>query len=131
MARTSRKQGPPLRGYHDAIRQEEGKAAGRLKSPDVEAGLYVRLSDEDNGGRSADGIDNQLEFLLEFVKQFEKVKTVQTYMDNGQTGTDFERPGWEQMMEDAKCGRINCIIVKDLSRFARNYLEAGDYLEKI
>ncbi len=131
MARTSRKQGPPLREYPDAIRQEEGKAAGRLKPPDVEAGLYVRLSDEDNGGKSADGIDNQLEFLLEFVKQFEKVKTVQTYMDNGQTGTDFERPGWEQMMEDAKCGRINCIIVKDLSRFARNYLEAGDYLEKI
>ncbi len=131
MARTSRKQGSPLRGCLDAIRQEEGKAAGRLKPPDVEAGLYVRLSDQDNGGKSTDGIDNQLEFLLEFVKQFEKVKVAETYMDNGQTGTDFERPGWERMMEDAKCGRINCIIVKDLSRFARNYLEAGDYLEKI
>lgn len=131
MARTSRKPGSPLRGYLDAIRQEEGKAAGQLKLPAVEAGLYVRLSNEDNGGKSTDGIDNQLELLLEFVKQFEKVKTVETYMDNGQTGTDFERPGWERMMEDAKCGRINCIIVKDLSRFARNYLEAGDYLEKI
>lgn len=131
MARTSRKQGSPLRGYHDAIRQEEGNAAGQLKTPAVEAGLYVRLSNEDNGGRSADGIENQLELLLEFVNQFEKVKTVETYMDNGKTGTDFERPGWERMMEDAKCGRINCIIVKDLSRFARNYLEAGDYLEKI
>ena len=131
MARTSRKQGNPLRGYLDAIRQEEGKAADQLKPPAVEAGLYVRLSNEDNGGRSADGIDNQLEFLLEFVKQFEKMKVVETYMDNGQTGTDFERPGWERMMEDAKCGKINCIIVKDLSRFARNYLEAGDYLEKI
>lgn len=116
MARTSRKQ---------------GKAEDRLKLPVVEAGLYVRLSDEDNGGRSADGIDNQLGYLLEFVKQFEKVKVAETYIDNGQTGTDFERPGWERMMEDAKCGRINCIIVKDLSRFARNYLEAGDYLEKI
>ena len=116
MARTSRKQ---------------GKAAARFKPTAVEAGLYVRLSDEDNGGRSADGIDNQLEYLLEFVKQFEKMKVAETYMDNGQTGTDFERPGWERMMEDAKCGRINCIIVKDLSRFARNYLEAGDYLEKI
>ena len=111
MARTSRKQGSPLRGCLDAIRQEEGKAAGRLKPPDVEAGLYVRLSDQDNGGKSTDGIDNQLELLLEFVKQFEKVKTVETYMDNGQTGTDFERPGWKRMMEDAKCGRINCIIV--------------------
>lgn len=116
MARTSRKQ---------------GKATARFKPTAVEAGLYVRLSDEDNGGRSADGIDNQLEYLLEFVRQFETVKVAETYMDNGQTGTDFERPGWERMMEDAKCGRINCIIVKDLSRFARNYLEAGDYLEKI
>jgi len=116
MARTSRKQ---------------GKAAGYPKRPAIEAGLYVRLSNEDNGGKSTDGIDNQLELLLEFVKHVERVKTVKTYMDNGRTGTDFERPGWERMMEDAKCGRINCIIVKDLSRFARNYLEAGDYLEKI
>lgn len=81
MARTSRKAGSSLRGYLDAIRQEEGKAAGQLKLPAVKAGLYVRLSNEDNGGRSTDGIDNQLEFLLEFVKQFEKVKTVETYMD--------------------------------------------------
>ncbi|MDE7310926.1 MAG: recombinase family protein [Eubacterium sp.] len=131
MARTSRKPGNPLRGYLDAIRQEEEKAAGQLKTPAVEAGLYVRLSNEDNGSKSADGIDNQLGLLLEFVKQFEKVRIVETYMDNGQTGTDFERPGWKRMIEDAKRGRINCMIVKDLSRFARNYLEAGDYLEKI
>ena len=66
MARTSRKQ---------------GKAAARFKPTAVEAGLYVRLSDEDNGGRSADGIDNQLEYLLEFVKQFEKMKVAETYME--------------------------------------------------
>lgn len=115
MARTSRKQ---------------GKAAEQPKAPAMEVGLYIRLSNKDNGGKSADGIDNQLELLLEFVKQF-KIEIVETYIDNGQTGTDFERSGWERMMEDAKKGRINCIIVKDLSRFARNYLEAGDYLEKI
>ncbi len=116
MARTSRKR---------------GNDAGEPNTPAMEAGLYVRLSNEDNGGKSVDGIDNQLAFLLEFVNQLENVKTVETYMDNGQTGTDFERPGWARMMGDAKKGRINCIIVKDLSRFARNYLEAGDYLEKI
>lgn len=60
-----------------------------------------------------------------------RIRVAGTYIDNGQTGTDFERPEWERMMEDAKKGRINCIVVKDLSRFARNYLEAGDYLEEI
>ncbi len=107
--------------------------------------LYVRLSNEDNGGKSVDGIDDQLELLLDFARQLEnmetlkdtsmscskKIEIIETYKDNGQTGTDFKRPGWERMMEDVKQGRINCIIVKDLSRFARNYLEAGDYLEKI
>ena len=130
MARTSRKQ---------------GKAIEQTKAPVIKVALYVRLSNEDNGGKSMDGIDNQLELLLEFTKRFEKEETlkdtcmpcgrkveiIETYMDNGQTGTDFERPGWERMMEDVKKGRINCIIVKDLSRFARNYLEAGNYLEKI
>lgn len=144
MARTSRKQ---------------GKIAEQIKAPVMKIALYVRLSDEDNGGKSVDGIDNQLELLLDFTRRLEtmetlkdtsmpfgrkvetlkdtyipsgnKIEMVDTYMDNGQTGTDFERPGWERMMEDVKKGRINCVIVKDLSRFARNYLEAGDYLEKI
>lgn len=131
MARTSRKQ---------------KKVTEQIKEPVMKIALYVRLSNEDNGGKSVDGIDNQLELLLDFTRQIDnmepfsqdthmsfgkKVETIETYMDNGQTGTDFERPEWERMMEDIKKGRINCIIVKDLSRFARNYLEAGDYLEKI
>lgn len=151
MARTSRKQ---------------GKAAEQTTIPAMKTALYVRLSNEDNGGRSEDGIDNQLELLLDFIRRLEdmeilpgnrhkpsgrkvetrkdtyipsgahvlsgrKVEIIETYVDNGQTGTDFDRPGWERMMEDAKAGKINCIIVKDLSRFGRNYLEAGDYLEKI
>lgn len=53
------------------------------------------------------------------------------YVDNGFSGTNFERPAFQKMMEDAKRGKINCIIVKDLSRFGRSYLEAGNYLEKI
>lgn len=131
MARTSRKQ---------------RKAAEQTTIPAMKTALYVRLSNEDNGGRSEDGIDNQLELLLDFIRRLEdmevlpgnrqktsggKVEIIETYVDNGQTGTDFDRPGWERMMEDAKAGKINCIIVKDLSRFGRNYLEAGDYLEKI
>ena len=99
--------------------------------PVIKAGLYLRLSDEDNGGRGKDSIHNQLELLLDFAEGLEKTEIVETYTDNGRTGTDFDRPEWERMMEDIRKQKINCVIVKDLSRFGRNYLEAGDYLEKV
>lgn len=99
--------------------------------PVMKAGLYLRLSDEDNGGKGKDSIQNQLELLLDFAEGLEKTEIVGTYTDNGRTGTDFERPEWERMMEDIRKREINCVIVKDLSRFGRNYLEAGDYLEKV
>ena len=97
----------------------------------MKAGLYLRLSDEDNGGKGKDSIHNQLELLLGFAEGLEKTEIVETYTDNGRTGTDFDRPEWERMMEDIRKQKINCVIVKDLSRFGRNYLEAGDYLEKV
>lgn len=97
----------------------------------VKAALYVRLSNEDNGGKGTDSIHNQLELLLNFAEGIENIEIVETYTDNGRTGTDFDRPEWERMLQDIKEQKVNCIIVKDLSRFARNYLEAGDYLEKI
>lgn len=97
----------------------------------IKAGLYVRLSNEDNGGKGTDSIHNQLELLLNFTEGIENMEIVETYTDNGRTGTDFDRPEWERMLQDVREKKINCIIVKDLSRFARNYLEAGDYLDKI
>lgn len=116
MARTSRKQ---VKNLLDD------------KAELIKIGLYVRLSDEDNGGTGKDSIKNQKELLIDFAQCIEQSKTVEIYVDNGHTGTDFARPEWERMMEDIKKHKINCVIVKDLSRFARNYLEAGDYLEKI
>ncbi len=116
MARTSRK-------IDNTLQQN--------RVPSVKAALYVRLSNEDNGGRGSDSIHNQLELLLNFAEEFEEMEIVETYTDNGRTGTDFDRPEWERMLADIKEKKINCVIVKDLSRFARNYLEAGDYLEKI
>lgn len=101
------------------------------RSLPVKAALYVRLSNEDNGGKGTDSIHNQLELLLNFAEEIENIEIVETYTDNGRTGTDFDRPEWERMLQDVKEQKVNCIIVKDLSRFARNYLEAGDYLEKI
>ncbi len=119
MARTSRRQ-------KEVIEQ--------IKVPAIKIALYIRLSKEDNGSKSTDGIENQLKLLLDFIRKNtsdRKVEFVEIYIDHNRTGTNFERPEWERMMEDAKKNKINCIIVKDLSRFARNYLEAGNYLEKI
>lgn len=116
MARTSRK---------------SGKASLIRVPVGMKTALYVRLSAEDNGKAGRDSIKNQLEFLQDFAAQIEQIQIVGIYIDNGQTGTDFERPEWERLMEDIKRKRVNCVIVKDLSRFARNYLEAGDYLQKI
>ncbi len=116
MARISRK--------HTAVLSD-------LDSRQIKIAVYVRLSNEDNGGRGKDSISNQLELLLAFAEKIESAEIVETYVDNGWSGTDFARPQWERMLDDVKNQKINCIIVKDLSRLARNYLEAGDYLEKI
>ena len=59
------------------------------------------------------------------------LRHVAEYVDDGYSGTNFERPGFQKMMKDIQAGKINCIIVKDLSRFGRNYIEVGKYLERL
>ena len=54
-----------------------------------------------------------------------------TYVDDGYTGTDFDRPGFQRLLEDMRKGNINCVLVKDLSRLGRNYIEVGNYIEQI
>ncbi len=93
--------------------------------------LYVRLSMEEQEGDLTEKIRNQRELLLEYVREKPEFQMVDIYCDNGCTGTNFDRPQWQRLMEDAKAGKVNCIIVKDLSRLGRNYIEAGNYLEKI
>lgn len=117
MARKSRK-----------IRQPERS----VDCPEVRyrTALYVRLSVEDNGIKG-DSLENQIELVQNYAEQCPDLKVVRTFADNGATGTDFDRPAFSEMMEEVKRGRINCIVVKDLSRFGRNYLETGHYLEKI
>jgi len=56
---------------------------------------------------------------------------IDTYIDNGASGADFDRPAWNRLMDDIRAGRIDCVCVKDLSRFGRNYIETCEYLEKI
>ena len=92
---------------------------------------YVRLSMEDSGKIDGYSLQNQKALLMSFINEHEDLHLYKMYVDNGYTGTLFERPAFDEMMQDMKDGRINCIVVKDLSRLGRNYLEAGNYLEQI
>lgn len=92
--------------------------------------IYARLSIEDNGIQG-DSIENQIEMIEKYISGCQDLEVVHTFVDNGETGTNFERPAFSDMMEAVKNGSINCIVVKDLSRFGRNYLETGNYLDKI
>lgn len=95
------------------------------------AALYLRLSKEDSGREGSDSIEMQEYLLQQYASGQPDLAVKAIYRDNGLTGTNFLRPGFEQMMEAVERGEIDCIIVKDLSRFGRNYVEAGFYLEKI
>ena len=93
--------------------------------------IYVRLSVEDNGKEDADSLENQIALLQDYLHDHPNLKLVEIYSDNGYTGTDFDRPAFTRLFTDVQKGRINCIVVKDFSRLGRNYIETGEYLEKI
>lgn len=94
--------------------------------------IYVRLSIEDKYYKNGtDSLATQEEMALEYLKDKTDMKLYKVYSDNGETGSNFERQGFQDMMYDVYNGKVNCIIVKDLSRFGREYIEMGDYLEKI
>lgn len=93
--------------------------------------LYARLSIEDCNRPGSDTIKNQVELIKEYIEANPNLILVSEYIDNGISGTSFDRPEFARMMADMRAGEINCVIVKDFSRFGRNYLEIGDYLEKI
>lgn len=92
--------------------------------------LYARLSIEDNGDNS-DSITTQLEIMEKYIATHPELKQADIYVDNGFTGTNFDRPNFQRMMNDIQQGRINCVITKDLSRLGRNYIETSELIEKI
>ena len=97
--------------------------------------LYIRLSqeDEDNGKDKleSNSVTSQKTLLNEFVEEHDDFAIYDTYIDDGFTGTNFNRPSFQRLLEDIKNGNINCVIVKDLSRFGRNYIEVGNYIEQV
>lgn len=95
------------------------------------AGAYTRLSQDDGDKAESDSIRNQKELIRNFQKSHSEIHIVEEYSDDGYSGVNFERPGFQKMITDIHEKKIDCIIVKDLSRFGRNYIETGKYIEQI
>ena len=95
------------------------------------AALYARLSYESEKNRERNTIETQMVLLHNFVKEQKDIVVAKEYYDISKTGTNFERDGFNEMMQDIKEGNIDCVIVKDLSRLGRNYVEAGSYIERV
>lgn len=95
----------------------------------IRVALYIRLSVEDNKKRGC-SIENQKLVLNDFLADKPEFVVYDTYIDNGATGTNFHRVGFQQMLSDIEAGHINCVIVKDLSRLGRNSIDTGYYIEQ-
>lgn len=93
--------------------------------------IYVRLSEKDGGHGRRDSIYIQKQICVDFVKKHPEMLIIKIYIDNGITGTTFERDGFEQLMSDVRSGKVDCIVVKDFSRFGRDALDAVDLIDVI
>lgn len=117
------------------------ETAGAQKSRRYKAGIYARLSADMDKKVCTQTSENesaevQIEIARKFAeewnkKQTDKIEVTECYIDMGKPGTNFKRDAFQRLMQDIRMGDINCVIVKDLSRFGRNYLETGNYIEKI
>lgn len=101
-----------------------------------QAAVYVRLSKEDTNlsyGRKTESnsISNQKQLIFDFLKNKSDIEIVSVRIDDGYTGTNYDRPAFQLMLNDIKAGLVNCVVVKDLSRFGREYIDAGKYIDRL
>ena len=92
---------------------------------------YVRLSREDGDKEESNSVTGQKDLIRDYLCRHPELRERGMKVDDGYTGSNFDRPGFQEMMAEVKAGKINCIVVKDLSRFGRDHLDAGEYIEKI
>jgi DNA invertase Pin-like site-specific DNA recombinase len=123
------------RGISNAAVAMEKKSAAAGGKKRYKAGIYARLSADINE-RKSESIDVQEEIARKHIERLnqggqEVIDVIECYRDLGKTGSNFDREGFRRLMQDIRLGDIDCVVVKDLSRFGRNYLEAGNYIEKI
>ncbi len=101
-----------------------------LRISNYKVAKYMRLSRDDGDDRESESIENQRDILNNYIDKHQELESVEEYIDDGYTGTNFNRPGFKQMIQDIEKGKINCIITKDLSRFGRDHIDTGYYLER-
>ena len=92
--------------------------------------IYIRLSREDGDKEESDSVGNQRKLLTEYVAKKDDFILYDVYVDDGYSGTNFNRPSFQRMIADIEDGKVNCVVVKDLSRFGRDYIDTGRYLER-
>ena len=96
---------------------------------DYHVALYIRLSKEDENEGPSESVNNQQSLLGEFVRQH-RLSVYDTYIDDGWSGTSFDRPGFQRMIADIEAKKVNMVITKDLSRLGRDYILTGHYMER-
>lgn len=113
-----------------------------MKDKHFLAAMYLRLSRDDSdigdvtGGKGtlkseSNSIGNQRELIRAYIHEQQDIELYDIYVDDGFSGSNFDRPEFKRMMNDVEAGRVNCVIVKDLSRFGRDYIESGRYIQKV
>ena len=95
----------------------------------LKVALYIRLSEEDGDGKTSESVKSQKSTLEDFARNMKGIETYEVYVDDGYTGGNFDRPAFKTMLNDILAKKIDCVIVKDLSRFVRNYTEVSKYLQ--
>ena len=95
---------------------------------DYKVALYIRLSKEDDSDSESQSVTNQRNFLLQYVKE-NNLDVFDNYVDDGFSGTSFNRPSFNRMLADIEKGKVNMVITKDMSRLGRNYIETGQFME--
>ena len=103
----------------------------RLKKEIYHAAIYLRISRDDEDKAESDSIHNQRELLKAFIEKDPSLELAREFVDDGYSGTNYNRPGFQKMMEMVQSKKIDCIIVKDLSRLGRNYIETGRYIDQV
>ena len=99
--------------------------------PKYRASEYLRLSYSDDKNNESDSVANQKRLIADYLSGHPEIELVSTRVDDGYSGVLFDRPEFQKMMEEIMAGKVNCVIVKDLSRLGREYIETGRYLRQI
>ena len=94
-------------------------------------GAYTRLSRDDGDKSESESISSHKEIIRDYIKDRKDMVIINEYVDNGWTGTNTNRPEFQRLLEDINKGKIRALVIKDFSRFSRDYIESGNLLENV